>query len=353
VILTEEGYIEKQGNVYNLYYYLKDHLGNNRIVVDASGNLVQTNNYYPSGTSIAEYPRRTDQGAQPYKFGGKELDRMHGLDFYDYVARGYDPTLMRFTMVDPMAEKYYEISPFAYCANNPVNRIDPDGRDWYEDEDGNAMWRRTRDKEYTDDNGKAWNNIGTEYLLFDGNKLHYFQQNENENGDLSLTRSSYGAVSGRAQEDGSFSYSEENQAQKGTGPIPDGLYSINPQNTQKILKDGPINDGGVTNLNAVVNGIAGMFGVGSWPGATYAWGYERVWINPSSVAVTNPITGEVVQRTNMSIHGGAVPGSAGCIDLHKNAPAFFKRLNESNSSFIRLNVLYAPYNNSSQIRRSR
>jgi RHS repeat-associated protein len=92
---------------------------------------VQATNYYSSGTVIAESPARTDQGIQPYKFGSKELDRTNGLDFYDFEARSYDPVLMRFMRPDPMGEKYYNISPFAYCGNNPVNRIDPDGKFWW------------------------------------------------------------------------------------------------------------------------------------------------------------------------------------------------------------------------------
>jgi RHS repeat-associated protein len=161
VILTEEGYMERENNMFNPYYYLKDHLGNNRIVMNSSGTVVQATNHYPSGTLIAEYPRRTDQGVQPYKFGGKELDRTHGLDFYDFEARAFDPTLMRFTTIDPLAEKYYSISPYAYCGNNPVNRIDPTGMDWVEDEEGNAIWK----EEYTKDNvPKGYKYIGTEYM---------------------------------------------------------------------------------------------------------------------------------------------------------------------------------------------
>lgn len=52
---------------------------------------------------------------------------MHGLNMYDYSARYYEPAIGRFTTVDPLAEKYYSISPYAYVANNPINAIDPRG----------------------------------------------------------------------------------------------------------------------------------------------------------------------------------------------------------------------------------
>jgi RHS repeat-associated protein len=69
-----------------------------------------------------------EQGKQPRKYNGKELDRMHGLNLYDYSARQMEPALGRFTTVDPMCEKYYEWSPYAYAGNNPMKYVDPDGR---------------------------------------------------------------------------------------------------------------------------------------------------------------------------------------------------------------------------------
>ena len=55
---------------------------------------------------------------------------MNGLDLYDFHARQYDPVLGRFITSDPLCEKYDHISPYAYCANNPINAIDPNGEDW-------------------------------------------------------------------------------------------------------------------------------------------------------------------------------------------------------------------------------
>lgn len=90
------------------------------------------------GTNLGNKASAT--AVQPYKYNGKELDRTHGLDWYDYGARHLAPDVGRFTTIDPLAEKYYSISPYAYCANNPVNAIDPDGMDWYKDKDGTIQF---------------------------------------------------------------------------------------------------------------------------------------------------------------------------------------------------------------------
>lgn len=51
------------------------------------------------------------------------------MDEFDYGARGYYSTIMRFGTIDAKAEKYYSYSPYAYCLNNPVKNIDPNGMD--------------------------------------------------------------------------------------------------------------------------------------------------------------------------------------------------------------------------------
>ena len=130
--LLDDGNVS--GNI-SWHYYNQDHLGNNREVVNESGTLEQVTNYYPFGAPFCERTTagvNTNATLQRYKYNGKELDLMHGLKWYDYGARMYDPLLLTWNAIDPLAEKYYSISPYAYCANNPVNAIDPDGRDyWY------------------------------------------------------------------------------------------------------------------------------------------------------------------------------------------------------------------------------
>ena len=123
-ILVDGGYVTLNGTTPVYHYYLQDHLGNNRVVCNASGTVEQVNHYYPFGGLFGQ---STNGDTQRYKYNGKELDRMHGLDWYDYGARHMAPDASRFTTIDPMAEKYYNMSPYAYCGNNPVSYIDEHG----------------------------------------------------------------------------------------------------------------------------------------------------------------------------------------------------------------------------------
>ena len=137
-----EGYSDNFNNSFMstyFYYFRRDHLGNTRevwrapFIVYAYGNrtdpamVMQRTQYYPSGLPWSE---GLVPDYQPYKYNGKEFVEMNGLDTYDYGWRGMYPAICRFNTVDPMAEKYYSISPYAYCGNNPINLTDPTGCVW-------------------------------------------------------------------------------------------------------------------------------------------------------------------------------------------------------------------------------
>ena len=126
-ILIDCGYITFSGTTPQYHFYLQDHLGNNRVVVSAGGTVEQVNHYYPYGGLMSE---STNGDLQRFKYNGKELDRMHGLDWYDYGARHFDAARVSWPTMDPLAEKYYDVSPYVYCGNNPVRRIDPTGMIW-------------------------------------------------------------------------------------------------------------------------------------------------------------------------------------------------------------------------------
>ena len=106
-LLTGYGYVLLNNNKY--HYFIQDHQGNNRVVVDEDGTVEETNEYYPFGGLMVS---SSSVSVQPYKYNGKELDRKGGLDWYDYGARQYDATLGRFTNNDPLAEAWAYVNSY-------------------------------------------------------------------------------------------------------------------------------------------------------------------------------------------------------------------------------------------------
>lgn len=107
-------------------FYINDYQGNNVLTVEeqaagVEGNHRDYNLYYPYGS-----PTRRNYDDR-YMYSGKELDDMNGLRLYDFSARSYDAIITRFLSPDPMRSKYPHISPYAYCAGNPIMFIDPTG----------------------------------------------------------------------------------------------------------------------------------------------------------------------------------------------------------------------------------
>ncbi len=129
-------------------FHVRDHLGNLRVAITDDLEVLDAVDYYPFGMRYGQgltlqqqsqiWPLRKDTvPGEDHFYNGKEyqFDRIGydtdgtvvELGWYDYGARFYDPSVGRFTGVDPLADNYAPISPFAYVANNPINFIDPDG----------------------------------------------------------------------------------------------------------------------------------------------------------------------------------------------------------------------------------
>ena len=136
------GYVDldANGTPTSWNYYVTDHLGSTRMIVDSNDSIKEVINYYPFGSEMRmELPAQmTSDPSHPFRFTGKELDKQNGLNMYDFGARLYDVAgVPMWTSVDPLAEKNPNMTPYHYCHNDPVNLIDPDGRDDYEiNEDG-------------------------------------------------------------------------------------------------------------------------------------------------------------------------------------------------------------------------
>lgn len=145
----------------------------------------------------------------------------------------------------------------------------------------------------------AGRNPSKMHLKFDGKTLSL------HDGDDVVAQ--WKGVSGR----GNFGSSKD-QEKVDYGPIPEGTYDIDQNRYQSIDP-----------LSAAqgVLVLANKKWAGKWPGSLYSWGSERVWADPTQETVDNGLT---FGRKNMAIHGGWVPGSAGCIDLTENMPSFAK-----------------------------
>lgn len=109
-----------------IYFYHPDHLGTSTFLTDINGNAYQFFLNLPFGETMAEQLPSTYYQT-PYKFNGKELDEETGL--YYYGARYYDPKISIWYSVDPLAEKFPNVNPFIYSAQNPISYRDPDGKE--------------------------------------------------------------------------------------------------------------------------------------------------------------------------------------------------------------------------------
>ncbi|MDR1847275.1 MAG: RHS repeat-associated core domain-containing protein [Bacteroidales bacterium] len=119
-----------------VFYYLTDHLGSSSYIIDNNGNVTQAFAYMPFGEQLVDISHQNPAYSTSYKFNGKELDAESGYSYYG--ARYYagntvntddDSELSIWLSVDPMSDKYPHLSPYVYCANNPLKYIDPNGMD--------------------------------------------------------------------------------------------------------------------------------------------------------------------------------------------------------------------------------
>jgi|GEM_PF-1177866 len=162
------GYVDldDNGSPTGWNYYVTDHLGSTRKVVGSNDSIKETINYYPFGSEMTmqDPAQMTNDFQHPYRFTGKELDRLNGLNMYDFGARWYDVAgVPMWTSVDPLAEKYYPFTPYSYCAGDPVNRFDPDGKKGVL---VHGTWSSHKTWEHQSDIKAATNNLFNDGVLF-------------------------------------------------------------------------------------------------------------------------------------------------------------------------------------------
>ena len=116
-----------------VHYFLTDHLGSTRVVakVTPTGREdLDRKDYYPFGKEWTQSGMPTSDNR--YTFSGKEQQHLRGqvVNYADFEARFYDSETGIFLQQDPLSEYSFQVSPYAYCGNNPINRIDLDGKRW-------------------------------------------------------------------------------------------------------------------------------------------------------------------------------------------------------------------------------
>ena len=158
-LLVDGGYIEEG----EYRFFVTDHLGSVRGVSDSKGHLLFRTHYYPYGSEYgydmggisgsgagqdAGPETGSDEAAdQPYRYNGKEDQGFAGVPALDYGARLYSAETGRWLSQDPLGEEYYWVSPYAYCAGNPVDFVDPEGMDIWEINSTGYVVNRIEDKE--------------------------------------------------------------------------------------------------------------------------------------------------------------------------------------------------------------
>ena len=92
--------------------------------------IIQENHYEPFGMTLQglDYVAE-DTRKNSYLYQGKEKESDLGLEMYDFHARNYDPQVCRTNQLDPHADTYQGLSPYSWCANNPISVTDPTGKD--------------------------------------------------------------------------------------------------------------------------------------------------------------------------------------------------------------------------------
>jgi len=263
------------------------------------------------------------------------------------------PKDFKWWSVDPMAQKYAHLSPYDFVGGNPINRVDPNGADWYKDENGNTTWHNssgTYGQGYSLKGLEGtWTNIGTEFIEFNGKQLTYSWQTTNKEGALVVNSLSFTAVSGKPLNEGSyadyngyltfepsptytFNYSKSRQGLENIGPTPEGLYSINKRDFVANS-----NESGYQSFSDMSwhRQIRANLGAGTnWPGGQSSWGDFRWKLNFENVNT---------DRNDFYLHGGYTWGSRGCIDLGNGINRFANSFmsNQLNNPKVFIKVVYA------------
>ncbi len=177
-VATAGGRTYKTSGGYEARYFVTDHLGSTRLIAYPNGNVIEQNDYMPYGERHSNSSLATS--GNPFLYNGKESQKSFGINYIDSEAR-FQRLDGAFNSIDPLCEEYYHISPYTYCAANPINLIDPNGMDWYSylvkdyDNDGNVIgqhveyaYTKYKSQQELDEAGIEGTYQGEVVVIFDG-----------------------------------------------------------------------------------------------------------------------------------------------------------------------------------------
>ena len=185
---TTDGFLTDEGMV----YALTDHLGSVRVLVDDEGEVLERNDYYPFGT---RHPNTNYAStSNRYLFGRMEMQDFSTNPTYDFGARMLDGKSGRWMTMDPKAEKYHSMTPYGYCANNPISNIDWFGMDYWSTNDPGqiaAFFDALKGgyigyHDYSDWNHMTDNEFASRLSYNDKNNTYYWSESKIINGELTV-----------------------------------------------------------------------------------------------------------------------------------------------------------------------
>ena len=286
-------------NTEEIFFYHSDHLGSTSYITDAKANITQFDAYLPYGELLVDEHSSSEE--MPYKFNGKEFDQETGL--YYYGARYMDPKISMWLGVDPLAEKYPNVTGYCYTMDNPIKFIEIDGKDWILSTGNRVYW-------YGGKYGNRKNLIAV-YKATSGMasaiKITTLPNGKRKQGTINPQQAKY-------------------QRYSDIGPTPEGKYKINlSPDPDRIAEADPHTGALKRNVDGGIERIPDFVENTENPGShwTYAaWGKNRARLEPIEV------TGATAKDRDLNsfyFHDSEKGYSHGCTEVES---ALFTKLRE-------------------------
>jgi RHS repeat-associated protein len=217
---SEGAVVRNDFGQYQQEYVLRDHLGNTRVTFrdgvykgepyidwntwsyvspDNTGyddgvvtvaDMKQINHYYPFGMAMeGDWNGAGRNNNNQYLYNGKQYNDDLGMGWYDYGARWYDPSIARWSAIDPKSEKFNAYSPYNYTLNNPIRFIDPDGMAAAEPPNGQVSWRWVTSVQGSD--GKHYETINYQNVSPDLARIYNRLNSQNNNQGYEVSRGTH------------------------------------------------------------------------------------------------------------------------------------------------------------------